>query len=94
MRVENKAAVADWITLIELKLAAKLADYYNYLLREDLPLPAKQNLIRQIYLPKSTETYPRFENCRPISITSPMYKLIDIVPSCSGPRRRKGSSQA
>ena len=78
-QVKNKSRIQDWCTLIELKLAGKLTDLYNYLLREDLPLPAKQNLIRQIYLPKSTETYPRFENCRPISITSPMYKLIDIV---------------
>ena len=78
-QVRNKSRIEDWCTLIELKLAGKLTDLYNYLLREDLPLPAKQNLIRQIYLPKSTETYPRFENCRPISITSPMYKLVDII---------------
>ena len=30
-----------WVTLIELKLAAKLTAYYNHLLRNDLPLPAK-----------------------------------------------------
>ena len=36
-------------------------------------------MIRQIYLPKSDEAYNRFENCRPISITSPIYKIIDMI---------------
>ena len=30
-----------WVALIELKLAAKLTAYYNHLLSNDLPLPAK-----------------------------------------------------
>ena len=55
--LKNKAAVQDFITMVELKLAGILTDYYNYLLRNDLPLPAKQNLIRQIYLPKTSEVY-------------------------------------
>ena len=45
------------MALVELRLAGILADFYNHLLREDLPLPAKQNLIRQIYLPKSANLY-------------------------------------
>ena len=55
--LKNKAAVQDFITMVELKLAGILTDYYNHLLRNDLPLPAKQNLIRQIYLPKTSEVY-------------------------------------
>ena len=68
-----------WHTLIENKLATTLQRYFNHLLEENKPLPAKQNLIRQIYLPKSEDQLRRFENCRPISITSPIYKVIDSI---------------
>ena len=57
VQVKNKRAICDFVTMVELKLAGKLTDLYNYLLREDLPLPAKQNLIRQIYLPKTSAVY-------------------------------------
>lgn len=30
-------------------------------------------------MPKSKDKLQRFQNCRPISITSPIYKLIDII---------------
>ena len=69
----------QWSKMIEDKLASTLTVYFNHLLRNDLKLPAKQNLIRQIYLPKSKDTLQSFYNCRPISITSPMYKIIDII---------------
>ena len=65
--------------MIEDKLSITLRNYFNYLLSNDLDLPAKQNLIRQIYLPKSNDSLHRFENCRPISITSPIYKIIDLI---------------
>ena len=68
-----------WTHLIEDALSESLTDYFNHLLANNLPLPAKQNLIKQIYLPKSKDTLQRFQNCRPISITSPIYKLIDII---------------
>ena len=70
---------ANWLSLVENRLALILTGFFNHLLANDLPLPAKQNLIRQIYLPKSKDPLQRFENCRPISITSPIYKLVDIV---------------
>ncbi len=56
-----------------------MTQFFNFLLRHNLPLPAKQNLIRQIYLPKSKEALQCFANCRPISITSPIYKLMDTI---------------
>ena len=68
-----------WHGQIENRLAVNLQEYFNHLLENDLELPAKQNLIRQVYLPKSQNEYYRFENCRPISITSPIYKIVDMI---------------
>ena len=36
----------EWSKMIEDKLASTLTAYFNHLLRNDLQLPAKQNLIR------------------------------------------------
>ena len=44
-----------------------------------MELPCKQNLLEQIYLPKDDNIYKTFDNARPITKTSPIYKLLDTI---------------
>ena len=42
-------------------------------------MTCKQNLLEQIYIPKDQGNYKTFDNARPITKTSPIYKLIDTI---------------
>ncbi len=39
----------------------------------------KQNMLEQIYIPKDKSAYKNFNNSRPITKTSPIYKLLDTI---------------
>ena len=64
---------------IEEKLSENLAAYLNDCLVNREKLPYKQNLLEQIYLPKEDSLYVSFDNSRPITKSSPIYKLLDCI---------------
>ena len=53
--------------------------YLNYCLSEKTGLLYNQDLLEQIYIPKENSEWTTFYNARPITKTSPMYKLLDTV---------------
>ena len=61
------------------ELADKLSLYLNFCIKEKTRLPYNQDLLQQIYLPKDDSDWKTFYNSRPITKTSPMYKLLDTI---------------
>ena len=59
-------------------LAQNLATYYNEIIEGD-EFPHRQGLLEQIFIPKDDSRYKSFDNSRPITKTSPVYKLLDTV---------------
>ena len=57
----------------------QLAIYYNRCIQNDWTLSNDHNKIRQIFLKKEGIEYHAFSNCRPISITSVIYKTLENV---------------
>ena len=53
--------------------------YLNYCINNLHTLPFKQNLLEQIYIAKDDNQWKNFYNSRPITKTSPIYKLLDTI---------------
>ena len=64
---------------MEFLIARKMTTYLNYILRNQEKMMFKQNMLEQIYLPKDKSIYKNFNNSRPITKTSPIYKLLDTI---------------
>ena len=60
-------------------IAGKLTTYLNYCIQEKPKLLYNQNLLEQIYIPKDDSEWKTFYNARPITKTSPIYKLLDTI---------------
>ena len=60
-------------------IAENLSKYIDKYAKDRLELPHKQNLVRQIFINKNQEGPQTFSNNRPISITSTIYKIIEIM---------------
>ena len=56
-----------------------MTKYLNYCLERGIDLPHNQNLLEQIYIPKDDNFFKSFDNARPITKASPIYKLIDTI---------------
>ena len=68
-----------WVSHVRFILARNMTRYINYYLQEKTELPYNQNTLEQIYIPKDNNYYKSFDNARPITKTSPIYKLIDTI---------------
>ena len=64
---------------VQHRLAEKLTEYLNYCTHEETKLLFDQNLLQQIYIPKDDSDWRTFHNSRPITKTSPLYKLLDTI---------------
>ena len=53
--------------------------YLNYCLVNESQLPFRQNLLEQLYIAKDDSNWKCFYNARPITKTSPVYKLLDTI---------------
>ena len=61
------------------EIAWRLVKYLNYVLENEEELPFKQNVLEQIYIAKDDNDWKCFYNARPITKTSPIYKLLDTI---------------
>ena len=68
-----------FVNHVKYRIAKNLTKYLNYIMENNLTLQCKQNLLEQIYLPKENGSYKTFDNARPITKTSPIYKLLDTI---------------
>ena len=71
--------VALHIKEVEQYLTIRLQYYLNHCIKEETKLMFNQDLLEQIYIPKDKSEWKCFYNARPITKTSPLYKLLDTV---------------
>ena len=64
---------------MEKRLANNLSTFLNNHIKGGGQLPYDQNLLEQIYIQKDDNVYKSFDNARPITKTSPIYKLLDTI---------------
>ena len=69
----------QWRTRVLTPITNNLAQYIDKYAKDRLELPYKQSHVRQIFINKNTEGPQTFSNNRPISITSTIYKVIEIM---------------
>ena len=69
----------ELIKIIRHKMAIRLAAYLNHTIQNEDKLPYEQNLLEQIYIAKDDNEWKCFHNARPITKTSPIYKLLDTI---------------
>ena len=61
-------------------LVERITDYLNEVIGKN-EWPYDQSLLEQIFIPKGGDNYHNFDNARPITKTSPLYKLLDTILS-------------
>ena len=76
---KDEKAINMHIHSVQWNLAKKLTEYLNFCIKEKSRLLYNQDLLQQIYLPKDNSEWKTFYNERPITKTSPMYKLLDTI---------------
>ena len=76
---DNEHSKMNHQNIIQKTIAEKLTEYLNYCIKEQPRLLYNQDLLEQIYIPKDDSDYKTFYNSRPITKTSPMYKLLDTI---------------
>ena len=64
---------------VQEELAEKLSHYLNFCIKEKTKLMYNQDCLEQIYIPKDSSEWKCFYNARPITKTSPLYKLLDTI---------------
>ena len=53
--------------------------YYNNRISTNEELIGGHNVLEQVFIPKKTNQICTFDNSRPITITSPIYKILDSI---------------
>ena len=76
---KEKKEIEEKADEIEDTLAENLAEYYNKCLKEKGKLAANQNRLEQIYLQKKETFWKNLDIARPITKTSPFYKLLETI---------------
>ena len=61
------------------KIAKKLQEYYNQKITYNQELMGNHNLLEQLFIPKVKDEVATFDSSRPITKSSCIYKVLDII---------------